>query len=80
MYGMENINHLKASFEQTFVNTKFKLVKATRMPETGEKLPQYHRADIGETIVMITTQIPALRHHRIETGFDWNALGRQVSN
>jgi hypothetical protein len=30
--------------------------------------------------MLITTQIPALRHNRIETGFDWQAFGKSVKS
>jgi hypothetical protein len=68
MYGMNNINNLKKSFK-----TEFKLFKATK-----KEIPQHHRTDIGKTRVIITTQVPALRHNRIETGFDWEEFGKLV--
>jgi hypothetical protein len=74
MYGMENINALKKSFQEFFEGTKFKMVKAIK-----QQIPQHHRADLNGTILLITTQIPALRHQRIETGFDWEQFGRTVS-
>jgi len=73
MYGMENINGLKKSVEAFFQNSKFKSVKAVKM-----LTPQYHRADINGTVLLITTQIPALRHGRVETGFDWKEFGKLV--
>jgi len=30
--------------------------------------------------MLITTQIPALRHNRIETGFDWGEFGKKVKS
>ena len=39
------------------------------------QFPQHHRADFHGTTLLITTQTPALRHNRIETGFDWLSLG-----
>jgi hypothetical protein len=75
MYGMNNINSLKKSVQQSFPNALFKQVKAIKL-----ETPQYHRADLNGTILLITTQIPALRHNRIETGFDWEKLGREVSH
>jgi len=74
MYGMENINTLKKSVQAYFPGTEFKMVKAVK-----QKIPQHHLADIDGTRILITTQIPALRHNRIETGFDWQAFGA-VSN
>lgn len=73
MYGMENINLLKQSVQEFFSGAKFRMVK-------GEKLqtPQHHRADFNGTTLLITTQIPALRHNRIETGFDWYEFGKLV--
>jgi hypothetical protein len=29
-------------------------------------------------MLLITSQIPALRHNRIETGFDWEEFGKSV--
>lgn len=68
MYGMNNINRLKKTFA-----AQFKQVKAN-----GKEAPQHHLADLGATRVIITTQVPALRHNRIGTGFDWAEFGRTV--
>jgi hypothetical protein len=73
MYGMDNINALKKSIQEFFHSAKFKMVKATK-----RQIPQHHRADLDETTILITTQIPALRHNRIETGFDWEEFGKRV--
>jgi hypothetical protein len=73
MYGMENINALKRSIQEYFPAAKFKMVKAIK-----QQIPQHHRADFNGTTLLITTQIPALRHNRIETGFDWLAFGKTV--
>jgi hypothetical protein len=73
MYGMNNINTLKKSIQQYFEGAKFKMVKAIK-----EQIPQYHHAECNGTTILITTQIPALRHNRIETGFDWQAFGKTV--
>lgn len=70
MYGMNNINTLKKSFQ----GAGFKQVKATK-----REIPQHHRAELGGTRIIITTQVPALRHNRVETGFDWEEFGRMVS-
>ena len=81
MYGMDNINTLKKSVQEFFKGTKFKMIKATIPPEDiGEKIPQHHRADLNGTTMLITTQIPALRHNRIETGFDWEEFGKRVKS
>lgn len=74
MYGMNNINTLKKSVEEFFGDVKFKMIKSEK-----QLTPQYHRADINGTAVLITTQIPALRHNRVETGFDWAELGKRVA-
>jgi hypothetical protein len=74
MYGMENITTLKKSVQQFFPSVKFKMMKAIHL-----QIPQHHRADCNGTILLITTQIPALRHNRIETGFDWEAFGKTVN-
>lgn len=71
MYGMENINVLKRSVQAFFPTAKFKMVKAI-----ARQIPQHHRAELGGTAMFITTQIPALRHNRIETGFDWQEFGK----
>lgn len=75
MYGMENINLLKNSVQDFFEGVNFKMVKAIK-----QQIPQHHRADFKGTTLLITTQIPALRHNRIETGFDWQAFGRSVGS
>jgi hypothetical protein len=74
MYGMDNINTLKESVPQFFPEAKFKMIKAIR-----QQIPQHHLADLKGTKLIITTQIPALRHNRIETGFDWQELGKCLS-
>lgn len=74
MYGMSNINSLKASILASFPNTQFALSKATKL-----KLPQYHFANLGDTKLVVTTQIPTLRHHRVETGYDWELFGKRLS-
>ena len=73
MYGMDNINRLKKSVQEFFHGATFKMIKATQL-----QIPQHHRADLNGTTMLITTQIPALRHNRIETGFDWEEFGRKV--
>ncbi|MBL7861829.1 MAG: hypothetical protein JNJ65_11760 [Cyclobacteriaceae bacterium] len=73
LYGMENINQLKKSIQEFFPAAAFKMVKAIK-----QHLPQHHRADVNGTTLILTTQIPALRHNRMETGFDWYAFGKQV--
>jgi len=73
MYGMSNINQLKHSVNEFFPDVKFSLIKSVK-----RKIPQHHRANIDGTILLITTQMPALRHNRIETGFDWLAFGEMV--
>lgn len=72
MYSMENINTLKRSIQDLFPSAKFKMISAIK-----QVIPQHHRADLGGTTILITTQRPALRHNRIETGFDWQELGRR---
>jgi hypothetical protein len=74
MYAMDNINTVKKSVQEFFHDVKFKMVKATLEP----RVPQYHRMDFNGTTMLITTQVPALRHNRIETGFDWYAFGKTV--
>jgi hypothetical protein len=73
MYGMDNINTLKKSIQVFFHDAKFNMIKATK-----RQIPQHHRADLNGTTLLITTQIPALRHNRIETGFDWEEFGKRV--
>ena len=74
MYGMSNIAALKKSVHDFFPNVKFRLIKATR-----QVIPQYHQADLNGTMLLITTQIPALRHNRVETGFDWEEFGKRLA-
>ena len=78
MYGMDNINTLKKSVQEFFPGAKFKIIKATIPNAIGSKIPQHHRADLDGTTMLITTQIPALRHNRIESGFDWHELGKRL--
>ena len=73
MYGMDNINLLKKSVEEDFSTAKFKTGRAIK-----GQIPQYHRTDVDGTILLITTQVPALKHNRIETGFDWYEFGKLV--
>ena len=73
MYGMDNINLLKKSVQEFFHTAKFKMVRAIK-----RQIPQHHRADFNGTTLLITTQIPALKHNRIETGFDWYEFGKLV--
>lgn len=75
MYGMENINALKQSAADFFSEVKFKMVKGTKL-----EIPQHHIARVDGTTLVITTQIPSLRHRRVETGFDWEAFGKLVSS
>jgi hypothetical protein len=75
MYGMENINKIKKSIQEFFHGANFNMIKAEK-----QQIPQHHRVDLNGTLVLITTQFPALRHNRIETGFDWEAFGRKVSS
>lgn len=75
MYGMENINTLKKSVQDFFPNANFKMVKTIK-----RQIPQHHLAHLNGTTLIITTQIPALRHNRIETGFDWEAFGRSIGS
>jgi hypothetical protein len=75
MYGMTKINALKKSVQESFDGVKFKMIKAIT-----RQIPQYHRVDLGGTTMLITTQIPALRHNRVETGFDWEGFGKRVRN
>ncbi len=73
MYGMKNINGLKKSVQDFFGDVQFTQGKGIKL-----QIPQHHRADIKGTILIITTQIPALRHGRIETGFEWEEFGKIV--
>lgn len=75
MYGMENINTLKNSIQEFFPGLKFKMIKATK-----RQIPQHHRVELNGTKVLMTTQIPALRHNRVETGFDWEEFGKRVKS
>ena len=75
MYGMDSIQTLKQSVHEFFPDAKFTMVKATK-----RQIPQHHRADLNGTLLLITTQIPTLRHNRIETGFDWEEFGKKVKS
>jgi hypothetical protein len=74
MYGMDNINTLKQSVQEAFPEARFKSVKATKL-----EIPQHHLTTLGSTTFIITTQIPALRHNRAETGFDWEQFGKTLA-
>jgi hypothetical protein len=71
MYGMNNINAIKKSVQEFFPGAKFKMAKAIK-----QQIPQHHSSDINGTKLIITTQIPALRHNRVETGFNWEEFGK----
>jgi hypothetical protein len=73
MYGMDNINLLKQFAEEVFQKTNFKTVRGIK-----RQIPQHHRVEINGTILLITTQVPALKHRRVETGFDWYEFGRTL--
>ncbi len=75
MYGMNNVQAIKDAFVREFPSAKFKMIKAIKL-----QLPQHHTADIEGTRLVITTQVPTLRHNRVETGFDWYYLGSQVKD
>jgi hypothetical protein len=75
MYGMDNINTLKKSIQEFFPGVKFKMIKATK-----QQIPQHHQAEVDGTTMLLTTQIPALRHNRIETGFDWEEFGKRLGS
>jgi hypothetical protein len=74
MYRMNNIQTLKRSVQDFFPTAKFISAKAIK-----QQIPQHHRADFNGTTLLITTQVPSLRHNRIETGFDWYSFGKIVS-
>lgn len=78
MYGMENITALRTSVEVFFHDGKFKMIKATPTNGSTGQIPQHHRLDIDGTTILLTTQIPALRHNRVETGFDWESFGKKA--
>ena len=73
IYGMDNINGLKRSVQDFFPSAEFTTFKAI-----PQQIPQHHRAHFDGTTLLITTQIPALRHNRIESGFDWQEFGKKV--
>lgn len=73
MYGMSNISSLKQSILEIFPDASFKMAKQIKL-----QLPQHHYTDVNGTKLVITTQIPALRHNRVETGFDWEMFGKTV--
>lgn len=74
MFGMKDINSIKEKFRLFFPSAKFTMVKTVK-----QKIPQHHRATLNGTNLLLTTQIPALRHNRKETGFDWEAVGRTLN-
>jgi len=73
MYGMDNINLLKKSVQNFFHAANFKIGRAVK-----QQIPQHHRTELNGTILLITTQVPALKHNRVETGFDWYEFGKLV--
>lgn len=73
MYGMNNINGLKKSIQDLYPSAKFKMVKGIKL-----KIPQHHITRLDMTTLVITTQMPALKHNRAETGFDWAEFGEKV--
>ncbi|MBT1705896.1 hypothetical protein KK060_21575 [Fulvivirgaceae bacterium PWU20] len=73
MYGMDNVNALKQSVLQFFPNVKFTMEKGI-----ARVIPAHHRTKVEGTTLIITTHVPALRHNRIETGFDWEQFGKRI--
>jgi hypothetical protein len=73
MYGMNNINLIKKSVHEFFPSAHFKMIKAVK-----RQIPQHHRLDFDGITILITTQIPGLRHNRADTGFDWYEFGKSV--
>lgn len=73
MFGMKDINSIKEMIQQKFPSTRFTLVRTIK-----HQIPQHHRADLGATTLLLTTQIPALKHNRKETGFDWEAVAKSI--
>jgi hypothetical protein len=73
MFGMNNINRLKKSIQDFFPDAAFTTSKAVK-----QRTPQFHRADVNGTTLLITTQVPTLRHNRQETGFDWEEFAGTV--
>jgi hypothetical protein len=73
MYGMNNITGLKESVRQSFPSINFKSIKGIKL-----EVPQHHLTMANDTKLIITTQIPGLKHGRTETGFDWEGFGRTV--
>lgn len=83
MYGMENIDRLKKSVQEFYPGVSFKMIKATagrKDREAYRGIPQHHRADLPGTTFLITTQMPSLRHNRVETGFDWEEFGKAAGS
>ncbi len=74
MYGMNKIERLKKVVRHFYPQSSFSMVKAVK-----NITPQYHIARLNKSMMVITTQIPALRHNRIETGFDWHTLGKSLA-
>jgi hypothetical protein len=74
MFGMSAITSLKRSVQDFFPGSSFKTTNAEKL-----LTPQHHIADLGQTKLIITTQVPTLRHNRVETGYDWNFFGKQIS-
>jgi uncharacterized protein with HEPN domain len=74
MYGMETIDKIKKSVQEYFPGITFKMIKAVK-----RVIPQYHLTVLGTTTMIITTQVPGLKHNRIETGFDWEAFGKSLN-
>ncbi len=73
MYGMGAINLIKKLVTDLSPQVKFNMVKSVKL-----RTPQHHRAEINGTMLLLTTQIPALRHNRAETGFDWYEFGKSL--
>jgi hypothetical protein len=74
MYSMNNLQALKKSVAEFFPSSKFKSIKSIK-----QHIPQYHLAQLDGTMLLITTQLPTLKHNRIETGFDWEEMGKRVA-
>lgn len=75
MFGMKDINTLKERVQSVFSPVKFTMVKAIK-----HQIPQHHHCEVNGTKLILTTQIPALKHNRVETGFDWEAVARTLAS
>jgi hypothetical protein len=74
VYGMDNMNLLKKSVEEFFQKTNFKMVRDIIPKAIGRQILQHHWTEFDGTTLLITTQVPALKHN----GLRQDSIGKSL--